>query len=40
MGKAKPLSGHGYGDFERNFIDHFNQYAIEHPEVGNTIQRL
>jgi O-antigen polymerase len=40
MVKTKPLLGYGYGGFERNFIDHFNQYAIEHPEVGNTIQRL
>ncbi|WP_168427367.1 PglL family O-oligosaccharyltransferase [Candidatus Colwellia aromaticivorans] len=40
MFKAKPLFGYGYGGFERSFIDHFNQYAIEHPEVGNTIQRL
>lgn len=40
MLKAKPLIGYGYGSFERNFIDHFNQYAITHPDVGNTIQRL
>ncbi len=40
MVKAKPLSGHGYGGFERSFIDHFNQYTLEHPEVGNTMQRL
>lgn len=40
MLKAKPLFGYGYGGFERGFIDHFNQYAIEHPEVGKTIQRL
>lgn len=40
MFKAKPLFGYGYGSFERSFIDHFNQYAIAHPDVGNTIQRL
>jgi O-antigen polymerase len=40
MVKTKPLFGYGYGGFERSFIDHFNQYAIEHPEVGNTIKRL
>jgi O-antigen polymerase len=40
MLKTKPLFGYGYGGFERSFIDHFNQYAIEHPEVGNTMQRL
>lgn len=40
MVNAKPLLGYGYGGFERSFIDHFNQYAIEHPEVGKTIQRL
>jgi O-antigen polymerase len=40
MIKTKPLVGYGYGGFERGFIDHFNQYAITHPEVGKTIQRL
>jgi O-antigen polymerase len=40
MVKTKPLFGYGYGGFERSFLDHFNQYAIEHPEVGNTIKRL
>lgn len=40
MVKTKPLFGYGYGGFERSFIDHFNQYAIKHPEVGNTIQGL
>ena len=40
MIKAKPLLGYGYGSFERSFIDHFNQYAIAHPDVGNTIKRL
>jgi O-antigen polymerase len=40
MVKTKPFFGYGYGGFERSFIDHFNQYAIEHPEVGNTIKRL
>jgi O-antigen polymerase len=40
MVKTKPLFGYGYGGFERSFIDHFNQYSIEHPEVGNNIKRL
>jgi O-antigen polymerase len=40
MVKAKPLLGYGYGGFERSFIDHFNHYAIDNPEVGKTIQRL
>jgi len=40
MIKNQPLIGYGYGGFERSFIDHFNEYAIEHPEIGNTITRL
>ena len=40
MIKEKPLFGYGYGGFERGFIDHFNKYAIENPEIGNTITRL
>lgn len=40
MFKTKPLIGYGFGGFERGFIDHFNQYAITHPDVGKTIQRL
>lgn len=40
MIKEKPLLGYGYGGFERGFIDHFNHYAIEHPEIGNTLTRL
>jgi O-antigen polymerase len=40
MVKEKPLLGYGYGGFERSFIDHFNTYAIENPEIGNTITRL
>ena len=40
MLKTKPIVGYGYGGFERSFIDHFNQYAITHPDVGKTIQRL
>lgn len=40
MLKAKPIFGYGYGSYERSFIDHFNQYAIKNPDVGNTIQRL
>ncbi len=40
MVKEKPLLGYGYGGFERSFIDHFNKYAIENPDIGNTITRL
>ncbi len=40
MIKEKPLLGYGYGGFERSFIDHFNKYAIENPDIGNTITRL
>jgi len=40
MVKEKPLLGYGYGSFERSFIDHFNEYAIENPEIGNTITNL
>ncbi len=37
---TKPLVGFGYGNFERSFIDHFNQYALINPDVGKTIERL
>ncbi|WP_157466389.1 PglL family O-oligosaccharyltransferase [Colwellia sp. MT41] len=40
MIKTKPLIGYGYGGFERSFIDHFNKYVIENPEIGNTITNL
>ncbi len=40
MIKEKPIMGYGYGGFERSFIDHFNRYALEHPEIGNTLTRL
>jgi len=40
MIKEKPLLGYGYGGFERSFIDHFNNYAIHNPDIGNTITRL
>ncbi len=40
MIKEKPLLGYGYGGFERSFIDHFNNYAIKNPGIGNTITRL
>ncbi len=40
MIKEKPLFGYGYGGFERSFIDQFNRYAIENPDIGNTITRL
>ena len=40
MIKEKPLLGYGYGGFERSFIDHFNKYAIETPDIGNTVTRL
>ncbi len=38
--KTQPLLGVGYGGFERGFIDHFNHYAVNNPDIGNTIQRL
>ena len=40
MIREKPLLGYGYGGFERSFIDHFNQYAVNNPDIGNTITRL
>lgn len=40
MIKEKPLIGYGYGGFERAFIDHFNKYAIENPEIGDTLTKL
>jgi O-antigen polymerase len=40
MVKAKPLLGFGYGGFERSFIDYFNEYAVKHPDIGNTLQGL
>ena len=40
MVKEKPLLGYGYGGFERGFIDHFNKYAKDNPEIGNTITNL
>ncbi len=40
MIKQNPIIGYGYGDFERSFIDHFNQYALENPTIGNTIKNL
>ncbi len=40
MIKEKPLLGFGYGGFERSFIDHFNTYAIEKPDIGDTITNL
>jgi len=40
MVKDEPLIGYGYGNFERSFIEHFNKYAIDSPEVGQTINNL
>lgn len=40
MIKEKPLLGYGYGGFTRGFIDHFNLYAVNHPDIGDTITRL
>lgn len=37
---TKPLTGYGYGHFERSFLEHFNQYAKTNPDVGKTIERL
>lgn len=40
MIKTKPIIGYGYGNFERGFIDHFNQYAVKNPDIGDTIANL
>jgi O-antigen polymerase len=40
MIKQEPIMGYGYGGFERSFIDHFNRYAQDNPDIGNTLTRL
>ena len=40
MIKEQPIKGYCYGNFERSYLDHANNYFIEHPEIGQTIKRL
>ncbi|TWX49194.1 PglL family O-oligosaccharyltransferase [Colwellia hornerae] len=40
MIQEKPLTGSGYGLYERAFLDTYNRYAIEHPEIGVAQQRM
>ena len=36
----KPIIGAGYGLYERGFLDTYNRYVIEHPEIGKAQQRM
>ena len=36
----KPITGAGYGLYERTFLDTYNSYIIEHPEIGKAQQRM
>ncbi|MFT5296124.1 MAG: O-antigen polymerase [Colwellia sp.] len=36
----KPITGAGYGLYERAFLDTYNSYIIEHPEMGKAQQRM
>jgi len=36
----KPITGAGYGLYERAFLDTYNRYVIEHPEIGAAQQRM
>jgi O-antigen polymerase len=36
----KPITGAGYGLYERAFLDTYNRYVIEHPEMGKAQQRM
>jgi O-antigen polymerase len=40
MIKDKPITGAGYGLYERAFLDTYNRYVIEHPEMGKAQQRM
>jgi O-antigen polymerase len=40
MIKDQPLTGAGYGLYERAFLDTYNRYVIEHPEIGAAQQRM
>ncbi|MBA6232097.1 MULTISPECIES: PglL family O-oligosaccharyltransferase [unclassified Colwellia] len=40
MIKDHPLKGAGYGLYERVFLDTYNRYVIEHPEIGAAQQRM
>ncbi len=36
----KPITGAGYGLYERAFLDTYNRYIIEHPEMDKAQQRM
>jgi O-antigen polymerase len=36
----KPITGVGYGLYERDFLDTYNRYVIEYPEMGKAQQRM
>jgi O-antigen polymerase len=36
----KPITGAGYGLYERAFLDTYNRYVIEHLEMGKAQQRM
>jgi len=40
MIKDRPLTGSGYGLYERAFLDTYNRYVIENPEIGVAQQRM
>jgi O-antigen polymerase len=40
MIKEKPIIGAGYGLYERAFLDTYNSYIIDHPEIGEAQQRM
>jgi O-antigen polymerase len=40
MIKDKPITGAGYGLYERAFLDTYNSYIIDHPKIGKAQQRM
>jgi O-antigen polymerase len=40
MIKDHPFKGAGYGLYERAFLDTYNRYVVEHPEIGAAQQRM
>jgi O-antigen polymerase len=40
MIKEKPIIGAGYGLYERAFLDTYNSYIIDHPEIGEAQKRM
>jgi O-antigen polymerase len=40
MIKDKPMTGAGYGLYERAFLDTYNSYVIKHPEMSKAQQRM